>query len=85
MQVNGKVRERLMLAADAAVAHLPAVLVAEGDVGRLLHGGAVPAADPGEPGPLRAYDHAGRLLAIVSYRERQQGLLPLKVLVSPPD
>lgn len=72
---------RLLLQPESAVAHLPAVEIAESEVVRLLHGQAVPAA-PGAPGPTRACDRAGRLLAIVSYEPRLHGWKPLKVLAT---
>lgn len=76
---------QFLLPSDSAVAHLPAVVVPDDNVARLLHGGSVPGKEIPAEGPVRAYDSDGRLLAIVSYQPDQQAWKPLKVLSSPQD
>lgn len=76
---------QFLLPPDSAVAHLPAVVLPADSVARLLHGGFVPAETAQAAGPVRAYDPAGRLLAIVRYQPDQQAWKPLKVLSSPQD
>ncbi|MCB0199154.1 MAG: tRNA pseudouridine(55) synthase TruB [Anaerolineae bacterium] len=76
---------QFLLPSDRAVAHLPAVVIPTNDVARLLHGGTVSGQAPQAEGPVRAYDSAGRLLAIVSYLPDRQAWKPLKVFLSPQD
>ncbi|MEZ4769080.1 MAG: tRNA pseudouridine(55) synthase TruB [Caldilineales bacterium] len=74
---------QFLLPPDSAVAHLPAVVLEPDAVGQLLHGQSIPAQSTAVEGPVRAYDSAGRLLAIVSYLPDRQAWKPLKVLSSP--
>jgi tRNA pseudouridine55 synthase len=71
----------LLLPADTLAAHLPAVSLSEDEATRLRYGQAIPAASPGQgEGPVRAYDDAGRLVAMVRFDATAQAWRPLKVL-----
>ncbi|MCS6845384.1 MAG: tRNA pseudouridine(55) synthase TruB [Caldilineales bacterium] len=73
----------LVLPADRAVAHLPAVTLAPDQARRLLFGQPVPAAPASAADQARAYDRQGRLLAVVRLDPTKGVWRPVKVLVQP--
>ena len=71
-----------LLPADAAVAHLPELIVSEVEAARLLHGQAIPAASPASAGPARAYAADRRFLGIVASDPQHQVWRPHKMLTA---
>lgn len=70
-----------LLPPEHAVSHLPQVVLSDTEAQRLLHGQAVVGVGPAKDGPARAYDNAGRLLAIVQFDRAAGVWRPQKVLV----
>lgn len=57
-------RNRRLLPADSLLGHLPPVTLDRGGAERFTHGQPVTAPPDVRPGPLRAYDPAGRLMGV---------------------
>ncbi len=72
-----------LLPADAAVAHLARVEMAEPEAVRLLHGQAIPGAAAQPAGPARAYGPDERFLGIVAFDSQRRVWRPQKMLAEP--
>jgi tRNA pseudouridine55 synthase len=85
-ELTGSVEiESALISPDAAMAHLPAVTLSDGDMSRTLHGVDIQVEAAGGPSwpdgqPVRMRDESGKLIAVGVYDDRRKVLHPKVVI-----